>query len=71
MEVACVQEAMRAEYLGRDRDRGLFATFTWLVEEVGELGEALLKGDMENAKEEVADVVAWAISIANLLNIDV
>ena len=71
MDLACVQEAMRVEYLRRDQDRGLFATFAWFVEEVGELGEALLKGDRENIKEEIADVIAWAVSIANLLGIDV
>ncbi len=62
---------MKEEYYGRDRDRGIYATFTWLVEEVGELAEALLKKDLKKAEEEIADVIAWVISVANLLDIDV
>lgn len=71
MEIRCLQDVMRGEYLDRDRRRGLFRTFTWLVEEVGELAEALQKGDVEAAKEELADVIAWTVSIANMLGIDV
>ncbi len=70
MELRCVQEAMRAAYLERDSQRGLFQTFAWFVEEVGELGEALLKGDEGNVAEELADVIAWALSIANLVRVD-
>ena len=71
MELKCVQEAMRAEYLERDSQRGLFQTFAWFVEEVGELGEALLKRDATGIAEELADVIAWALSIANLVGVDV
>ncbi len=71
MDLRCVQEAMRSEYFEIDRSRGLFETFTWLVEEVGELGEALLKRDKEGISEELADVIAWTLSVANLLDIDV
>ena len=61
---------MRKAYYERDRARGLYATFTWFVEEVGELAEALLKGDQDSLREELADVLAWLLSIANLLGID-
>ncbi|ADL19451.1 Nucleotide pyrophosphohydrolase [Acidilobus saccharovorans 345-15] len=71
MELRCVQRAMKDEYFNRDSERGLFPTFAWFVEEVGELGEALLKRDKSGISEELADVIAWAISIANLLDIDV
>ena len=71
MEISCLQEAMRRAYLDRDRKRGLHATFVWLVEEVGELAEAILEGDREGMKEELADVLAWLVSVANLLGIDV
>ena len=64
------QEAMKAAYYNRDRERGLMATFAWLVEEVGELAETLLKGDKRASMEELADVVAWTFSLANLLGID-
>ncbi|MGC9210152.1 MAG: MazG nucleotide pyrophosphohydrolase domain-containing protein [Acidilobus sp.] len=70
MELKCVQEAMRLEYFERDSQRGLFQTFAWFVEEVGELGEALLKGDQSAIAEELADVLAWALSVANLVGVD-
>ena len=71
MEVRCVQQFMKLEFYERDRRRGLYATFTWLVEEVGELAEAILSGDRDKIEEEIADVVAWTLSIANLLDVDV
>jgi NTP pyrophosphatase (non-canonical NTP hydrolase) len=71
VELRCVQKAMMDEYFKRDSERGLFPTFAWFVEEVGELGEALLKRDKAGISEELADVIAWALSIANLVGIDV
>ncbi|MEM1560000.1 MAG: MazG nucleotide pyrophosphohydrolase domain-containing protein [Ignisphaera sp.] len=71
MDLRCLQEFIRREYYERDSKRGLYATFTWLVEEVGELAEAILSGNKDNIEEEIADVLAWTISIANLLNVDV
>jgi NTP pyrophosphatase (non-canonical NTP hydrolase) len=71
MDLKCVQEAMRKAYYERDKERGLHATFTWLIEEVGELAEAVLEEDMERVREEIADVIAWTLSIANLLGVDV
>ncbi len=71
LTVACFQAAMRTAYYERDSRRGLLATFAWLVEEVGELSEALREGDPSRIEEELADVIAWATSIANLVGIDV
>jgi len=71
VEIRCVQEWMKKMYYERDKARGLYATFTWLVEEIGELAEALLKGDKTLIEEEIADVVAWTLSIANLIGVDV
>jgi NTP pyrophosphatase (non-canonical NTP hydrolase) len=65
------QELMRRMFFKRDSERGVYATFTWLVEEVGELANAILNNNKENIEEEVADVIAWTLSIANLLNVDV
>ncbi len=65
------QDLMRKYYYERDSRRGLYATFTWLVEEVGELAEAILeKRDKEAIEEEIADVLAWLLSLSNLLGID-
>ncbi len=71
MDLRCVQRFMEIKYLERDRERGLFPTFAWLVEEVGELAEALLSGDRSRIEEELADVVAWTLSVANLVGVDV
>ncbi|WP_460124579.1 MazG nucleotide pyrophosphohydrolase domain-containing protein [Stetteria hydrogenophila] len=72
MDLACLQEAIRRAYYERDSARGLYATFAWFVEEVGELAEALLgKRDAEGVREEIADVLAWLLSIANLAGVDV
>ncbi|ABM79885.1 MazG nucleotide pyrophosphohydrolase domain-containing protein [Hyperthermus butylicus] len=70
VSLRCAQEAMRKAFYERDNARGLYATFTWFVEEVGELAEALLKGDKNLIAEEIGDVIAWALSIANLVGVD-
>ena len=71
MRVKCLQDSMKEEYLEADEERGLYRTFTWLVEEVGELAEALQRMDRDRIEEEIADVIAWTISLANMLGIDV
>lgn len=71
LTIKCLAEAMRRAYLERDRGRGLFETFSWLVEEVGELAEALRSGDKSRIMEEIADVIAWTVSIANLVDVDI
>ncbi|MEN2999327.1 MAG: MazG nucleotide pyrophosphohydrolase domain-containing protein [Acidilobaceae archaeon] len=71
MSVECLQEAMRKAYIERDVNRGVYATFAWLVEEVGELAEALLEGRKEKVEEEIADVIAWTLSLANMVGVDV
>ena len=42
----------------------------WLMEEVGELAEALRKGTQQDRLEEFADVLAWLTTIANVVGID-
>lgn len=71
MEVSYVQEKMKEFYFKKDAERGIYATFTWLVEEVGELAEALLANNKSSIEEELADVIAWTFSVANLAGIDV
>ena len=70
MDIREAQEIIRRTYYERDKSRGLFSTFTWFVEEVGELAEALLKSDYKALNEEIADVFAWLLSIANLVGVD-
>jgi NTP pyrophosphatase (non-canonical NTP hydrolase) len=70
MELGTLQDRIRATYLDRDRSRGVDGTFRWLTEEVGELARAIRKGDRENLEVEFSDVLAWTISLANLLDVD-
>jgi len=65
------QERIRELYEQRDRERGVFETFAWLVEEMGELSRALRRNDRENRELEFADVTAWLVSVATLAGIDV
>ncbi len=71
MRVREFQDLMRELYYERDGERGKDKTLLWLAEEVKELSEAARKNDGRAVEEEVADVVAWAVSIANLYGVDV
>ena len=59
------QTLIRDMYAERDHARGVDGTFMWLMEEIGELAEALRKGSHEDRLEEFADVLAWTASLAN------
>ncbi|HUY01101.1 MAG TPA: MazG nucleotide pyrophosphohydrolase domain-containing protein [Candidatus Deferrimicrobium sp.] len=69
---------MRSLYFERDRTRGVFKTFLWIIEEVGELAETLRDYNVQNKdtnklkdiEMEIADVIAWVTSLANILQID-
>ncbi len=69
MHIREFQEMIGEIYLHRDKDRGIEKTMLWVVEEVGELAEAVRKES--NIGEEIADVFAWLVSLANLCGIDV
>jgi NTP pyrophosphatase (non-canonical NTP hydrolase) len=64
------QDSIRQIYLTRDVKRGEDKTFLWFLEEVGELTRAYRRGEKENVGEEMADVIAWMASMANLLGVD-
>ena len=69
MEIREFQKLIDEIYRKRDEERGVDKTMLWVVEEVGELAEAVRKG--ENVGEEIADVFAWLVSLANLCGVDV
>jgi NTP pyrophosphatase (non-canonical NTP hydrolase) len=68
MEISEFQRMIGEIYMHRDAARGIEKTMLWIVEEVGELAEAVRKG--KNVGEEIADVFAWLVSLANLCGID-
>ncbi len=72
MEISEFQNLIKEMYFHRDKEREVNSTFIWLIEEVGELARILRKSKIEKtkAKEELADIIAWTCSLANLLDID-
>jgi NTP pyrophosphatase (non-canonical NTP hydrolase) len=70
MDLAAFQQLMVDIYGERDRARGVPATVAWLTEELGELAQAVRKGDREAQLHEVGDVLAWLASLAAQLGID-
>ena len=69
MDLTRFQEAMRSTYGARDRARGVPASIAWLVEEVGELAQAVRKGTPDEQLHELGDVLAWLASIADQLDL--
>ena len=69
MELGEVQRVMEATYGARDRARGISATVAWLAEEVGELAKAVRKGTQAEQLHELADALAWLVSLANQLGL--
>jgi len=69
MHLRDFQDLMERTYGERDRARGRERTFLWLVEEVGELAEAL-RHRPEELEKEFADVQAWLASLANVAGVD-
>ena len=53
----------------QDRERGIPATVAWLCEELGELAQAVRKGDDAERLHELGDVLAWLASLANQLGL--
>jgi NTP pyrophosphatase (non-canonical NTP hydrolase) len=69
MHLAEFQDLMARTYGARDRARGLAPSIAWLVEEVGELSQAVRKGDDERRLHEIGDVLAWLASVTDQLGL--
>jgi len=70
MRISEAQELMRRIYGERDRKRGIQGTALHLGEEIGELFRSLRTKNDDNLKEEFADALAWLLSLADLLHLD-
>ena len=70
MHISEFQEMMKTLYFQRDSERGWKGTFSWLMDEVNELREALEGTDKAAVENEFADVIAWLASLANVVNVD-
>jgi NTP pyrophosphatase (non-canonical NTP hydrolase) len=64
LNLADFQDVIARTYGERGTARGLPAAVAWLAEEVGELAQAVRKGDRAARLHELADVLAWLTSIA-------
>ncbi len=60
---------MERTYGEQDRQRGVTSAIAWLTEELGELAQAVRKGDRGDQVRELGDVLAWLASLANQLGI--
>ena len=69
MELNRFQQLMRDAYGTRDRTRVRAASVAWLVEEVGELAQAVRKGTAADQLHELGDVLAWLASLADQLGL--
>ena len=69
MEIAAFQDLIARTYAERDRARGVPATVAWLAEELGELAQAVRKGDRDDQRHELGDVLAWLASLAEQLGL--
>ncbi len=70
MEIRKFQNLIRKIYYQKDSERGVEGTFMWFAEEVGELAREIRKRDRGELADEFGDVLAWLVSLASLLDID-
>lgn len=70
MDLAQLQDVIERTFGERDRARGTAATVAWLAEEVGELAQAVRKGNRDQQVYEFGDVIAWVATLANQMGID-
>jgi NTP pyrophosphatase (non-canonical NTP hydrolase) len=69
VDLTSFQARMAELYGERDRARGTAASVAWLAEEVGELAQAVRKGDAAAQLHELGDVLAWLASLADQLGL--
>jgi len=70
LTIAELQRRIFALYGAKDEARGDAGTFLWLAEEFGELASALRSGTAEELALEMADVLAWLATLANVRGVD-
>lgn len=70
MDLRVFQQRLAATYGEKDARRGIPGTFMYLMEEVGELAEALREPEAHDLEGEFADCLAWLTSLAELAGVD-
>lgn len=69
-DLRAFQDHIAATYGSKDAARGTAGTFMYLMEEIGELAEALREPERHDLPGEFADCLAWLTSLAHLADID-
>jgi NTP pyrophosphatase (non-canonical NTP hydrolase) len=70
LTLSALQQMILQMYGQKDAARGDAATFLWLTEEFGELAAALRAGTRAELAAEMADVLAWLATLANIRGIE-
>jgi NTP pyrophosphatase (non-canonical NTP hydrolase) len=70
VELTELQDVIERTYGDRDRGRDLSHSVAWLAEEFGELAQAIRKGTPDQVEHEFGDVLAWVVSLANQMDVD-
>jgi NTP pyrophosphatase (non-canonical NTP hydrolase) len=70
LTLSALQRMILQMYGQKDAARGDAATFLWLTEEFGELATALRSGTRDELAAEMADVLAWLATLANMRGIE-
>src|SRR5262245_11851873 len=70
LTLPALQRMILQMYGAKDAARGDAATFLWLAEEFGELATAVRSGTPDELAAEMADVLAWLATLANIRGID-
>jgi len=66
MNIGEFQQHILTRYGQRDKERGVWPTFGWFMEEVGELASAMHGEARVNKEVEFADLFAWLLTLANI-----
>jgi NTP pyrophosphatase (non-canonical NTP hydrolase) len=69
-DLRAFQRHIGETYGAKDAQRGTAGTFMYLMEEVGELAEALREPGRHDLHGEFADCLAWLVSLAHLSGVD-
>ena len=70
LTLRALQAMILQMYGAKDAARGDAATFLWLTEEFGELATAVRAGNQDELAAEMADVLTWLATLANIRGID-
>jgi NTP pyrophosphatase (non-canonical NTP hydrolase) len=71
MEFEELKVKIREKYLDTDRKSGALFLLAVLMEEIGELAEAVRREERESVEEELSDVLFMVLSLANLFDVEV